>query len=354
MHKLRIALFIAVFILPLAVTNGHAAEADGNGATDRQTDKESKSETVIFAKVGDTVITMTDYQFAFLRAAKEKFYHGKPAQGKVAGLQREVGQQLVDDVLLVKEAKRRSIKPDASFINQQVKVLDEKNKGNPRWQKNREKLISRFKKFFEEREMIKRLKKQVINEIPYLNEQELRKYYKENPKLFTEPEKMRVWVIILKVDPGASQLVWEETKHRAAKIISRLRKGEDFETLAKQYSDDKSSAKGGDMGFIHRGVIAGRAQAEADKLAEGQFSKEPILLLEGYVIIKRGGVKHAKLHKFEDVIARARNLVKRELEKSTWENLKVELSKGVPVEVNEKIYLPLNDSEKNKVESGKK
>lgn len=335
-HKLRIALFIAVFILPLVVSNGHAAEADGKSTTHGQTD--------VFAKVGDTVITMIDYQFAFVRAAKQKFYHGKPAQGKVAELQREVGRQLVENVLLVKEAKRRGIKPDASFVDKQIKALDERNKKNPKWQKNREDLMVIFRKNIEEREMIKKLNKQVMNEIPELTEARLRKFYKENPQLFTEPEKMRVWVIILKVDPGANQLLWEEAKHQATKIISRLGKGEDFETLAKQYSNDKSREKGGDMGFIHRGVLAARAQADADKLAEGEFSKEPVLLLEGYAIIKRGGVIPAKLHKFKDVKARARNLLIRRLQKSTWENLKVELSKGVPVEINEKIYTPLSDN----------
>lgn len=344
-HKLRIALIIAVFISPLTVTSGLAAEA---GKTD-------KTETEVFAKVGDTVITLLDYQFAFGRAAREKFYHGTPAQGLIAALQREVGKQLVEDALLVKEAKRRGIKADASFVEKQIKELVEKNKENPQWEKEGEIIILQVKTFLEEQEMLKRLKKVVIDEIPNPTEAVVRTYYEENSQFFTEPEKMRVWLILLKVDPGAGSRAWDAARQRATKIISRLKKGEDFEMLAKQQSDDYTRENGGDMGFIHKGVLAGKAQAEAERLNPGEFSGEPILLLEGYAIIKRGGLILPKRHKFDDVKDRAGRLLKRDLEKTTWENLKVKLRKGVPVEVNDTIYAPLADQTgKNKVEDGHK
>lgn len=344
-HKLRISLIIALFTLPLVFTNGYADEGE----------KEKKSGPAVFATVGDDVILMSDYRFAFIRAAREKFYHGTPVQSLVDELQRKVGKQLVEDVLLVKEAKRRGIKPDASFVEKQIQALDDKNKGNQEWIKNREKVLPRFITFFEERDLIRSLEKLVIDEMPDPTKKEIRAFYKENSELFTEPEKLRVWVLTLKIDPGAVSLVWDETKQKAIEIISRLKRGEDFESLAKKYSQDYTAARGGDMGFIHRGVLAGKAQAEADRLGPGEFSLEPVLLLEGYVIIKRGGVILPKFHTFDEVEIRAGKLAKRELKKSTWENLKIKLGKGVPVEINEKIYRPLGDhAETHKVEDGKK
>jgi hypothetical protein len=341
--SLVICLFM-LFIFPEAVVTSKAQEEETKNQTSPKADKEKKKR--IFAKVGDTVITMADYQFAFVRAAQEKFYHGKPAQGKIAELQREVGQDLVDRVFLREEAKRRGIVPDAADIDERMRILDEKNSTNPRWEANREKLIPIFKAYFEEKNILKKLEKQVRDSVPEPSDAEIREFYEKNPQLFTEPEKIRIWVILLKVDPSAKRMVWEDTRHNAMKLISRLDKGEDFSGLAREFSNDKTAAKGGDMGFVHGGVLVDVAQKAVDKLAPGEYAREPILLLEGFAIFKRGGTILPKHHEYEKVKERAKQILMREVKKAAWENLKAEFRKSAPVEVNDDFYLPLKAGEK--------
>src|SRR5690242_20413806 len=98
---------------------------------------EARRETTTpFAKVGDVLITQQDYDGAFARASRSKFYHGKPPEAEVAALQREVGQSLVDEVLLVKEAKRRKITPDAKSVQQTIAGYDKQYAGSAQWQQN--------------------------------------------------------------------------------------------------------------------------------------------------------------------------------------------------------------------------
>ena len=57
-------------------------------------------------------------------------------------------------------------------------------------------------------------------------------------------------------------------------IHERLLAGEDFASLAKQFSDDTSSANlGGDMGWIQPGAFGGRVQQVIDRLADGELSQ---------------------------------------------------------------------------------
>jgi len=98
-----------------------------------------------FAKVGDVVITHQEYDAAYARAARSKFYHGKPPEKEVAALQREVGKSLVDEVLLVKEAKRRGIKPDAKAVQKTIDEYDKQYGKSEQWQKSRDKMLPELK-----------------------------------------------------------------------------------------------------------------------------------------------------------------------------------------------------------------
>ena len=340
-HKLRIALFITFIVLPLTVLNGRAAEGDGKGAAQNQEDKKDATKARIFAKVGDTEISMLEYNFTLRQKAKETFYHGAPPKSEIAKLQREVGQILVDRVFLVREARRQRIAVDPSFVKKQIAVLDEKNSKNKQWKEVRDRVLQQVQRLVEGRALVKLLKKKVIKEIPEPAEEEVRKFYNANNDLFTEPEKVQASVIILKVDPSADALVWEDTRQQATELISRIGKGEDFAKLAKEFSGDRSAENGGDLGFIHSGVLGSVSQQEFDRLTQGEYSKEPVQLLEGFALLKRGKTIKPKLHKFEDVKERAKKLLMRDLEKSTWKELKASLSKGVKVEMNDDFYLPL-------------
>jgi parvulin-like peptidyl-prolyl isomerase len=59
----------------------------------------------------------------------------------------------------------------------------------------------------------------------------------------------------------------------AMDMLLRLRSGENFGTLAKQYSQDKASSDlGGDLGFFPRNVMPSELEAVAFALAPGQIS----------------------------------------------------------------------------------
>jgi foldase protein PrsA len=73
----------------------------------------------------------------------------------------------------------------------------------------------------------------------------------------------------------------------ALSILERLKNGESFDKLAKEFSMDRGSGKrGGDLGFFGRGVMVKPFEAASFNLQKNQIS-EPVKTEFGYHIIKR-------------------------------------------------------------------
>jgi len=72
----------------------------------------------------------------------------------------------------------------------------------------------------------------------------------------------------------------------AGSIISKLGKGEDFEKLAIQYSEDFSKKKGGDIGYISRGMRRPEFTDAVFSLKKGEHLKEPVEISNSIYIIK--------------------------------------------------------------------
>ncbi|MGM9879114.1 MAG: peptidylprolyl isomerase [Bacilli bacterium] len=78
----------------------------------------------------------------------------------------------------------------------------------------------------------------------------------------------------------------KEAKKEAENIIKKLEDGEDFDKLAKKYSDDSSNAKkGGDLGWISTGDMVDEFDAAAFKLKKGKYTTSPVKTTYGYHII---------------------------------------------------------------------
>ena len=80
-------------------------------------------------------------------------------------------------------------------------------------------------------------------------------------------------------------------KHsEALEILEKLKRGDGFSNLAKEFSIDKGSGKkGGDLGFFGRRMMVKPFEEAAFKLKKGEVTTEPIKTEFGYHIIKRAG-----------------------------------------------------------------
>ena len=122
-----------------------------------------------------------------------------------------------------------------------------------------------------------------------ISEEAMKKYYEDNKSQFTEDKVRASHILISTVDKDGKELSPEkkkEAKKEAEEIYKKVKAGEDFATLAKEYSQDEYSAvNGGDLGFFEKGQMVPEFEAAAFGLKKGEVS-EIVESQYGYHIIK--------------------------------------------------------------------
>jgi peptidyl-prolyl cis-trans isomerase D len=104
--------------------------------------------------------------------------------------------------------------------------------------------------------------------------EEISDYYARHSEAFQRQEEVRARHILVKVVPSASAEQEEQARTRAEALLTSLRNGEDFATLAQQHSEDTATAaKGGDLGYFPRGQMVQPFEEAAFSLPVGQLSE---------------------------------------------------------------------------------
>lgn len=133
-----------------------------------------------------------------------------------------------------------------------------------------------------------------------IKEDEIKKYYNE-----ISAGDISAKHILIKVDTSTDDgLTDDEAKEKAKKLIKKLDKGEDFDKLAKENSDDTGSKdNGGDLGYFNKGDMVKEFEEAAYALKVNEYTKEPVKTSYGYhIILKTGEKKKAKYKDMKETI----------------------------------------------------
>lgn len=304
-----------------------------------------------FATVGDMVITWQDYRNAYATEASNKFYHAKPTEAALAVFQRQVGDKLVSNALLVQEAKRRKFKPDNAVVDQELQKYEQRFAKDPKWPGARLRVLPVITKRLQDDNIREQLEKFVRN-VPPPSTQQLREYYDAHPEKFTSPSQPRISVILLRVDPSSTEDEWQKAMEEGEGLVKRLRAGEDFAALARDYSGDATAEEGGDMGYLHSGMLPGLPEETVSKLQPGETA-DPVRLLEGVAIFRLTERVQPATSSFEASQQRASELWLSEQSDLAWSSLIAKLKKKTPVHVDESRFLPLTPAAEKSAEDAK-
>jgi hypothetical protein len=291
----------------------------------------SPAQQGVVATVGGLDITVQEFQTAFNTVARQKLYHSNATPERMAELQQETLDGLILDRLLSAEAERRGIAPDTAAVERQLAVYEERYKGSAKWAEQRAATLPKLRAHLE-RDSIRKGLEASIREVKEPTEAELRAFYAANPQAFTEPSRDHVSVILLKVDPSSPVPVWDASREEAVRLYSQIKGGADFAELARLRSADGSAANGGDMGYLHKGMLSEEAQAVVDALAPGQVA-EPVRVLQGYALLKLHGRSEPVVHGLDRVRERAVQLYKRDTGAKRWSEFTQKLLSDSDVKV---------------------
>lgn len=133
-----------------------------------------------------------------------------------------------------------------------------------------------------------------------LTDEAMHKVYDEAVKQMGEQQEVHARHILIRAAPG-DEKASATAKAKIDAIIVRLKKGEDFEKLAKDVTEDPSGkANGGDLGYFTKEQMVPEFSDVAFKLDKGQIS-EPVKTQFGWHVIKVEDKRVKPAPKFEEV-----------------------------------------------------
>ena len=105
-----------------------------------------------------------------------------------------------------------------------------------------------------------------------ISDEAIHDFYVNNPDKFNMPDMAHTRHILLKTTPAMSEADKKSIRSKTAEIQQRLKQGEDFAELAKQFSEDSSASRGGDLGYLPKGAMVGPFDDKVFSLQAGEIS----------------------------------------------------------------------------------
>lgn len=291
-----------------------------------------------YAVINGRSVSRQEYELAFASYIRQKFYHGKVPDADLVSAREDVRTRMVQRIVLLQEAERRGIVPDSKRTEEALVGYEARYSSRPDWAESRVEFLAMMKNQHDEQSLVSQLEDQ-IRKVPEPNEEEVKAYYEAKPELFTEPVKQRLSVILLRVDPSSPATAWDGTKEEAKAIYNRLLSGADFSEAARMHSGMYAET-GGDMGYLHQGMLPEAIQGLVNDYVVGQVNP-PVETLEGLAIFRLEERIPPKLRNFPDVEMRARELLVRERQESAWKGLIQKLVGAADIKYSHEASLPV-------------
>ncbi len=283
MNRLK-ALFLIGLLAPFA-TFGQALEP---AAEDLPTVLRAGNR--IAAKVEGKIITVEEIRREMAPLMRQ-VYSGSATTAEfhanIRALTRDVLQNLVDRVLIVKDFRDRQFSIPKSYIEGEFNrvIQDDFNGDRSRfltYLKSQDQTVRDFREQLEEKIIVDAMRQQMRRSQAEISPEKIEEYYRKNITSFEQEAAIRLRQIVLVRKPGETD---DELSARAESINRELIAGTDFAELAREKSEDGMARRGGDYGWIQSEDIRPDLSEIAFALTPGTHS-DPILLDNAAFILK--------------------------------------------------------------------
>jgi peptidyl-prolyl cis-trans isomerase SurA len=260
----------------------------------------------IVARVNNSIITRAD-----VRKSREQLFAEARQQPDAAAAEqtakeheKDLLRDLIDQQLLLNKGQELGISADTEL----VKKLDELRKQmHADSMEDLEKAAEAqgisfedFKQNLKNNIITQRVIGQEVGGHITVTNAEIQQFYDQHKNEMERPEQVRLSEILIstqttpavKNDKGQNALpdtpspeTVEQAKAKADQVYDMLKKGGNFDDLAKKYSNGPTSGIGGDLEYFKRGTMSKDLEAKVFAMDAGQYT-EPIRTNQGFVILK--------------------------------------------------------------------
>jgi peptidyl-prolyl cis-trans isomerase SurA len=222
---------------------------------------------------------------------------------KLDALQDNAIQNLIDRVLIIKDFEKDDKRhvPD-SFVDDQIaqELTDQFDNDRSKflaYLRARGSTMRDYRKEVQEDIIYNYMTHQQHKSQSIVSPVRIEQYYKENKDKFYQDDSVHLRLIQLTRGPGDTD---GTLIGKADSILLRLRSGEKFEDLAKEYSADSRRAKGGDWGWQKRSDLKPEFSEPLFAVKQGECT-EPVVTAEGCFLLYADERKYAGIQPLDDV-----------------------------------------------------
>lgn len=232
----------------------------------------------VVASVGDDAITLYDVEKEGAALLNQIEISSPPEEreGRLYETRKRIVEQLVEKVLLLREADRLGIEVDEEEIDSAIDKVKAENRIS------QEELLraleaegltyERYRKEMKGQILRAKVVDRRVRGGIDVSDDDVRAYYERNMDDYRTDEDIRVRHILFLVPKGAGDNTVYEARKRAIEVLRMAKGGEGFASLARKYSEGPSAPEGGDLGFFKREDMVREFSDAAFALKEGEIS----------------------------------------------------------------------------------
>jgi len=256
----------------------------------------------IVAIVNDDVITFSQYkeQHEALYQMLRSRYQGDEFQQQYRALRKELLSTMITDLLLYQEAKARNYN-----VAEQIKLTIENIKEENGLNSDEELMrvmrqqgidFEGWKKQMEETYMKQSVVVTDVDRSIVIEDSEIVNYHKQHPEEFIEPEEYKIRAIYIVAKDRNN----DEVEALKEEINDKISAGEDFASLAGQYSEGPEKESQGDLGSFKKGELEKMLEEAVEGLKEGENTPW-LKVRDGWYLLKLEAKKESRIKSFEEV-----------------------------------------------------
>lgn len=293
----------------------------------------------VAAVVNDEVITQSELDQLLLTVYQQyrQAYTGDQLAQKMNEARMALLQQMIEDKLVYQESKRLKVTVSEEEINERLEEFKARFPSEQEFEKilARQGLtLTKLRDRYREQIAIRKLQQYQVQSKVLVTPKDIEEYYESHLADFTQAEAVEAKTITVRKSEEAvkAESADPTARKKAEDVLRRLYAGEDFETVAREASEDTMAAEGGNLGTIKRGDLVENLDEVIFTLQPGELS--PVLETPmGYHIFRVEKKSAKKVLSLEEVRNKIRDYVYREKSRARFTEWVDELKKNAYIAI---------------------
>lgn len=236
----------------------------------------------IVAVVNDDIITEAE-----LSAHVQAFLSGgpsKPSPEQAAQARQAVLRQLIEDRLMLQEARRMKLAVTTEEVDAQLAEVKDRFESEEEFRASMAAsglTVEQFRQRLRDQLLVRKAIDDRVRARISISPQEVAEELGQHPEADASGPRVKLRDLLVRVGEDRSD---QEARKLIDSLARQANGGADFAGLAKRYSDDAHAADGGDMGWVAPADLLPELSAAIEHLEPGHVS-EPVKTSLGYHLL---------------------------------------------------------------------